>query len=700
MSFRNIKLVLKREVIDQLRDRRMIFMIFVLPVLLYPFLGVCFMQISQFSREKSSNILILSPDSEETLRAANGRLNIPLLDEEPGRFKANLFADETKSHLIQLSFREASKYELEKTAETELEQKEFDAILTLPQKFLDDPENGVPKVVFSTARENSMNAGGRLERILERWNKKLGEDKLKDAGLSPKIVNPLTYETRDIAEKTQFQGASLWSKILPIMLVLWALTGAFYPSIDLCAGEKERGTLETLLCSPAKRSEIVLGKLGTVVIFSALTAILNVISIGFAGWLLLSQLPGISTPPQSSMFWLILALGPVSILFSSLCIALAAFAKSSKEGQYYLTPLMLIVMPLSLLPFSPGVELNLGNSMIPITGIILLLGQCLEGNYLFALRYAPVVTGVTLLCCWIAIRWAIGQFKSESVLFRESEKFSIGAFVRHTLTHKKEYPSFFMGILCAMLILALKYFAGFVFTSQEDFGEFLRNTLTLQVVAILLPPVIMAFVLTTNPVKTLRLNAPISLWSLPLAVLLAFTLHPVIVQLGFIIQYLYPISPEVEAAVTEMTKLFKDVSIIDMLLIGALCPAICEELAFRGFILSGLERNGKWQAIVLSAVFFGIVHSILQQSIAATFVGCLLGYLAIKTGSIYPCMLYHLTHNGLASIVSFFGKKETETEALEEPYAIWITILGLLLSTIILYAIHHLNKNRESALRG
>ena len=79
----------------------------------------------------------------------------------------------------------------------------------------------------------------------------------------------------------------------------------------------------------------------------------------------MSQLPRFGPPPPLAPLWLLIALVPVSALFSALCMALAAFARSTKEGQYYLMPLVLVTLPLVMLPMSPGVELNLGNSLIP-----------------------------------------------------------------------------------------------------------------------------------------------------------------------------------------------------------------------------------------------------------------------------------------------------------------------------------------------
>src|SRR5205823_4827696 len=96
-----------------------------------------------------------------------------------------------------------------------------------------------------------------------------------------------------------------------------------------------------------------------------------------------------------------------------------------------------------------------------------------------------------------------------------------------------------------------------------------------------------------------------------------------------------------------------------MLLVVCLAPAICEELAFRGFILSGLRRMGhKWGAIVIASVFFGIAHGILQQSLAACVVGIVIGYLAVKTGSLLPCACYHFVHNGMSL---FLGRLTPDT---------------------------------------
>ena len=250
--------------------------------------------------------------------------------------------------------------------------------------------------------------------------------------------------------------------MLPVLLLLWALTGAFYPAIDLCAGEKERGTFETLLSSPAQRIEIVLGKLLTVMLVSMTTSALNLVSVSATGCMVLRMANNFAYPPIWAMVWLPIALVPMSALFSALCLALAAFARSTREGQYYLMPLLMIMLPLATLPMSGGVELNFGNALLPVAGVALLLKSLLEGSYLQALPYLPIVLAVTFASCWLSVRWAVEQFTSESVLFREGERFQPGLWLRHLLRDRQATPSPAEALVCGVAITAADVCAKFV----------------------------------------------------------------------------------------------------------------------------------------------------------------------------------------------------------------------------------------------
>ena len=494
-----------------------------------------------------------------------------------------------------------------------------------------------------------MIAFARLSAVLRQWKESIVEDQLIVSGLPSGAAKPFAPEELDVAHDTGLKGAATWGKILPMLLVLWAMTGAFYPAVDLCAGEKERGTLETLLSSPAQRSEIVLGKLATIMLFSMATATLNLVSMGVTGWAVVAQFPALGTPPPYAAVWLSLAMVPVAALFSALSLALAAFARSSKEGQYYLMPLMLVTMPLVVMPMSPSMELNLGTSLIPVTGLVLLLRNVLEGGYWQGLQFLPPVAAVTLGCCWLAIRWAVEQFNSESVLFRESERLDMGLWLRHLHRDRQATPTVTEAVFCGVVILSVRFFIGLAMQPPTDFNGFAMMVLATQLVVIATPALLMSVMLTSSPKQTLLLKVPNwrSVLAVPAAVLLAVVLHPVAVTLAGAVQKLYPTSG-VEGVARGLEKLVGAAPLWQLLAVMALAPAVCEELAFRGFILSGFRHLGhKWRAIIYAALFFGITHAILQQSLIAALLGVVIGYIAVQTGSIWPCMAFHVVHNSL-----------------------------------------------------
>jgi sodium transport system permease protein len=435
--------------------------------------------------------------------------------------------------------------------------------------------------------------------------------------------------------------------------MIWALTGAFYPAVDLCAGEKERGTLETLLSSPARRSEIVLGKLATIMLFSSVTALLNLGGMVLLGWMVFAG--GFGLPPRSALVWIPLALVPVTALFSALCLALAALARSTKEGQYYLMPLLLLTLPLAVVPAVTGMELNLGNSLIPVTGLVLALREALEGNTWQALVYLPPVIGVTLVSCALAIHWAVEQFNKESVLFRESERLDLRLWVLRLIYDRQPTPPAGAAVFCGVLILALQYFLGAAVASPTEFGGFVLVTLAMQLVVIVLPAVLLTALVTSSPRATLLLRLPP--WrTVPAAVLLAVALQPLARGLEAAVLRLYPFPQSVQEQLARHLGVLRDAPLWQIVLLLALVPAVCEELAFRGFILSGLRQNGsKWRAIAGAAVLFGLSHPILQQSLITCLVGLAIGLLAVQTGSLLPGIAFHFTHNAITLASTSLG---------------------------------------------
>jgi sodium transport system permease protein len=180
--------------------------------------------------------------------------------------------------------------------------------------------------------------------------------------------------------------------------------------------------METLLISPADRVEIVGGKFLAVWTLSAVTAWWNLLWMG-GGAVLGGAFLGLELVRPAGLFWCTVMTLPLAALFSALCLALGVYARSTKEGQYYLMPVFLAAMPLVLLSLSPGMELNLKTSLIPVTGVCLLLQNLIftpPGTTPWA--YAPAVLLSLAVCIGLALCWAVSQFRREDVLFRESER--------------------------------------------------------------------------------------------------------------------------------------------------------------------------------------------------------------------------------------------------------------------------------------
>jgi sodium transport system permease protein len=686
MSWTNVKLIYCRELRDQMRDRRTLFTIVVLPLLLYPILAMLVFQVQQFRKETPSRILVVG---------AEGLPAGPLLFED-GHFAAAV-CPEKECRLLEVELGEAvargaTDQEVAATATADLRAGLWDAVVYFPREFsrrlvdaqaanstATDAKLPQPEIFLSTASDKSQVARSRVTTVLGRWRDAIIAGNLRQNNLPVTAVAPFDLENTDVAEPVQARAA-IWAKVLPFVLLVWALTGAFYPAVDLCAGEKERGTLETLLSSPAQRSEIVWGKLLTVMTFSMATSLLNLGSMGATGTFIAGQLGKmtatplpvhIGPPPLAAIFWLVLALVPISAMFSALSLAVAAFARSSKEGQYYLLPLLMISLPLMMLSLLPNSQLDVGTAMIPLTGVMLLLRALIEGQFLEALKYLPIVAGVTSLSCWFAIRWAIHQFNDESVLFRESERFHLGLWVRQMLVQREDAPSVGEALFCGMTLLVIRFFSSFMLPPPNGLVDFVNTTLVVQIALIATPACLMAIMLTRQPLGSLGLRVPSHWGTLPAAVLLAACLHPAAQWLGLGIEAVYPKSQALRDALAMLGSAMEGTPAWQLILLLALLPAVCEELAFRGFVLNGLRRSGhKWGAILVTSALFGVVHMLLQQSLSAFLIGIVIGYVAVKTNSVWPAMLFHFTHNSLAVLYGF----ATPVAAQSSPILSWLLV--------------------------
>jgi sodium transport system permease protein len=545
---------------------------------------------------------------------------------------------------------------------TPLHTKKVDALLIVGPQFWERLEaEGRPSLIVIT-RENddrSRLLGTRLHGVIARWKKRVREIRLLRHGLPASFDDPVQVIDNEKPRTSEKRAADelldILVRVYPFILVMWSLAGALYPAVDLCAGEKERGTMETLLISPASRNEIVLGKFLTIWVFSAASALLNLVSMGITAWCFGSALPQ-AVLGGTAILWSVVLVLPLAAFFSAICLAVGAYARSTKEGQYYLMPLFLITMPLVFLTLAPGVELSPFYSLVPVTGVALLLQRLIVASSLEQtpwLYFIPVLAPMVLYS-WFALRWAIEQFKREEVLFREAERLELRLWLRQLLRVKEALPNTAEAIGCFAIIVILNCVAAGVGGTHGFLG---RSSVGL-LAFVATPPLLMALLLTRRPRQTLGLRL-VGFRVFGLAGLLAISLLLPLAEITVYILQHFPhlmellaennqLAIELKALGRSDNSMLPLATIVQYLVVLGVLPALAEELAFRGFILSGLRRRfAPGTAVVFSSFLFALYHFNVFQLIPAFVLGLVLGTLRLRTGSVLPGMLFHLLHNTL-----------------------------------------------------
>jgi sodium transport system permease protein len=704
LNWRNVFLIFQREVRDQLRDRRTLFMIAVLPLLLYPAMGLGIYQLAFVFRQQPRTVVVLGAEylpaepaliegnrfASRWFRAEASRDRLVVITDQPGSVEDAAGSDSTmkpdklleRAQEIQRVLHSDRRQAGEMFGSSGLQvlvivPEGFGKNVTAVHEQIAQRHDGAgvpteyprPEIVFNKADEKSQITYNRVADVLEKWEATILEDWLKLADLDTSFTHPVMTDPVDVALDEQV-AASAWSKLFPALLIIMSVTGAFYPAIDLVAGEKERGTMETLLICPATRTEIVLGKFFTVMLFSCTTAILNLASMGLTGKHIFGKMPtgalsgaaSVSFPPLSTLFWIIILLLPLAALFSALCLALATFARSSKEGQYYLTPLLMVTLGLTMLCLAPGVEVSAMYSVLPVMGAALLLKglllSTLHTGSLYVYVGPVLVTSVAYSA--LALWWAIDQFKREDVLFREGERFELRLWIRHLLRDKEPIPTFSEAGFCFVIIMLLQFFAMRLLMDRVSPADLADGSLIMklifvqQLALVACPALMMGVVLTTSVQNTFRIHWP-GMKYLLIGAVLPCLLHPLSVELLSRMKWFFGDLPP---GIGEMLKPMSDNqhSLWLVLLAFAVAPAFCEEVVFRGFLLSGFGRGGRTAlAVGFSAIAFGMIHMIPEQVFNTALLGLVLGMLAVRSNSLFPCILFHFVNNALAAFHGRYG---------------------------------------------
>lgn len=398
MKLHNILVVFRKEILDLIRDRRTIFATLVFPLLLFPLLTAGFASVSEKLIEKTKRepqrIMLLGEDQAPEL-AARLRSDEQLRVVPPDP-----------------NFRQ------------QINEKKLRAAVEFPLGFQEQVRRGGKppevKIYYYQAEIRSENTADRIQSIAREYLQGIVKDRLTSRGFSPGLLEPVQTKRENVAPPEQVAGLRL-GRLLPYFIIVLCASGALHPAIDLTAGEKERGTMETLLASAARRSELVTGKFLVVVTLSLLTTVLALSSFAFsvvyfqrAGQAPSEQSFTVNWPTAALAFLLVL---PVAILLSGALLSLALMAKNYKEAQSYTGYVMIAVILPAVGSMIPGVEINLVTSWVPILNVSLVTQEIFTGS--FPWFFIGLVFASSCLYAALALGLAAWQFSREEVLFRE-----------------------------------------------------------------------------------------------------------------------------------------------------------------------------------------------------------------------------------------------------------------------------------------
>ena len=300
--------------------------------------------------------------------------------------------------------------------------KKIRAAVEIPDHFETGLQDGTGAKVTIYEYQGELRSGfaaGELEAFFRRLSLEIARQRLADRGLTPAMLQPFTTQRENVAPPEKVTGNRIGG-FVPYFIVILCFTGAMYPALDLTAGEKERGTMEPLLCCPLARTEIVLGKF-LMILTSSLSAVaLACLSLAacirFGGFDNRAASLGLAhVDPFGAVGVLVLIL-PVAVLFSSIMLALGLWARSFREAQSYLQPMMFVIILPAIIGMLPGIELNARLALVPILNVSLAYREMLSGVWhwpeLSMIFFSMAAYAATALA--VAVR----MFNREAVIFR------------------------------------------------------------------------------------------------------------------------------------------------------------------------------------------------------------------------------------------------------------------------------------------
>ena len=624
MNGKIIKQLFKKEMLDVLRDKKTVLMMVVVPLVIYPLILILSMG-------------IMSGVSQDM---AKSTYNVAISGDLWAEYVVLLVETESEEY----SFKIIRSDDME----ADLQNGTIDLYITADDVLGED----VVCVYYLSASTKSSYGLNIVLDKLEEHSRAKTYDLLEAADLDPEeVLKPIKIEYLDHSTAEESTG-SLLGSILPFMLVVSILMGTMYPAIDTTSGEKERGTLETVLTLPVTSKELIISKFMAVGLFGIASAILNLISMcGVMAYMFnMMEAMGAGVFGQISVGKFVppviigvLCVFAFAVFVSALSMCVCAFAKSYKEANNYITPVMLVVMLASFVSIIPNIELTKTMSLVPVVNLCLLLRDLLvfKFNYLNILLvlFSNIIYGI------VAVLILSRIYNSESIMFGDGQS-GIQIFEKRSNMKKGGVPTLGdAGFVIVIMALVYLYVGSSLQLNYGSYGLVLSQLLFIAV------PLLITLYTKKSVKETFKLNLckPKKLAG---GVLLGIGTIGWALVISAISTSLFK---ESAAASQQGLEGYFPNSFLLGLLIMAATPAICEEMFFRGYVFSALENKLKLiTAILLNAALFGVFHMSLAKFLATAFLGGMIAYIGHKSKSIFPGTVVHFMNNAFACIAMYY----------------------------------------------
>lgn len=401
MNLHNIGVVYRKELREALRDRRTLISSLLVPLVLFPILtgGLVALMSTLIGKAKEE---------------------VPAIMVLGGENAPAILAELQSSNKIKI-------VPLKPDWKNEIVDKDIRAAIEIPADFQDDVAHQKPVTLLIHDYEGDLKssiAADNIQKSLEKYREGMVHDNLSARNIPDAALKPFDIKENNVAPPEKV-GAAAFGGVIGYMVILLCLVGSMYPAMDLTAGEKERGTMETILSSPIARVDLVFGKFFLVLTAALVTAALSVTSMGLSFTFLerahafdqagsdAAQLQlHIGLPAVLSIFIMVL---PVAVLFAAGLMTVSLFAKSYKEAQSYISPLMFIVIIPAVAAMLP-VDLTAKLALVPILNASLLCKELVAGTYHW--NFIVIIFVSTCVYAAAALFLAVKMFQREDVLFR------------------------------------------------------------------------------------------------------------------------------------------------------------------------------------------------------------------------------------------------------------------------------------------